>query len=120
VNVKDVKHLPGRPRTDRLDAVWLCKVAERQMLRPSFVPPPAIRQLRDLTRYRVDLLVARTATKQRVEKLLEDALLKLSVVVSDLLGVSGRAIMAALIAGNATPACWPDWPAARCGPRRRA
>jgi transposase len=47
VNAKDVKHLPGRPKTDRLDAVWLCKVAERQMLRPSFVPPPVIRDLRD-------------------------------------------------------------------------
>jgi hypothetical protein len=57
VNAKDVKHLPGRPKTDRLDAVWLCKVAERQMLRPSFVPPPAIRELRDLTRYRVDLVL---------------------------------------------------------------
>jgi len=52
VNAKDVKHLPGRPKTGKLDAVWLCKVAERQMLRPSFVPPPPIRQLRDLTRYR--------------------------------------------------------------------
>jgi transposase len=69
VNAKDVKHLPGRPKTDRLDAVWLCKVAEGQMLRPSFVPPPAIRELRDLTRYRVDLLAERTAEKQRVEKL---------------------------------------------------
>jgi transposase len=104
VNAKDVKHLPGRPKTDRLDAVWLCKVAERQMLRPSFVPPPAIRQLRDLTRYRVDLLAERTAEKQRVEKLLEDALIKLSVVVSDPFGVSGRAIMAALIAGERDPA----------------
>jgi transposase len=100
VNAKDVKHLPGRPKTDRLDAVWLCKVAERQMLRPSFVPPPAIRQLRDLTRYRVDLLETRTAEKQRVEKLLEDALIKLSVVASDPFGVSGRAMMAALIAGE--------------------
>src|SRR4051794_1475077 len=61
VNAHDVKHLPGRPKTDRLDAVWLCKVAERQMLRPSFVPPPAIRQVRDLTPYRVDLVEARTA-----------------------------------------------------------
>ena len=75
VNAGDVKHLPGRPKTDRLDAVWLCKVAERQMLQPSFVPPPPIRILRDLTRYRVDLVTARTAEKQRVEKLLEDALL---------------------------------------------
>jgi transposase len=104
VNAKDVRHLPGRPKTDRLDAVWLCKVAERQMLRPSFVPPPQIRQLRDLTRYRVDLLAARTAEKQRVEKLLEDALIKLTVVVSDPFGVSGRAIMAALIAGERDPA----------------
>ena len=104
VNAHDVKHLPGRPKTDRLDAVWLCKVAERQMLRPSFVPPPAIRQLRDLTRYRVDLVEARTAEKQRVEKLLEDALIKLSVVVSDPFGATGRAIMAALIAGERDPA----------------
>ncbi len=84
--------------------MWLGKVAERQMLRPSFVPPPAIRQLRDLTRYRVDLLAVRTAEKQRVEKLLEDALIKLSVVVSDAFGVSGRAMMAALIAGERDPA----------------
>ena len=103
VNAKDVKHLPGRPKTDRLDAVWLCKVAERQMLRPSFVPPPEIRQLRDLTRYRVDLLTGRTAEKQRVEKLLEDALIKLTTVVSDPFGVSGRAIMAALVAGERDP-----------------
>jgi transposase len=104
VNAKDVKHLPGRPKTDRLDAVWLCKVAERQMLRPSFVPPPAVRQLRDLTRYRVDLIAERTAEKQRAEKLLEDALIKLSAVVSDLFGVSGRSIMTALIAGERDPA----------------
>src|SRR5207237_9596847 len=63
VNARDVKHLPGRPKTDKLDAVWLCKVAERQMLRPSFVPPPPIRRLRDLTRYRVDLVNACTAEK---------------------------------------------------------
>ena len=56
VNARDVKHLPGRPKTDVLDAVWLCKVAERQMLRPSFVPPWPIRRLRDLTRYRIDLV----------------------------------------------------------------
>ena len=52
VNARDVKHLPGRPKTDKLDAVWLCKVAERQMIRPSFVPPPVFRRLRDVTRYR--------------------------------------------------------------------
>ena len=61
VNARDVKHLPGRPKTDRLDAVWLCKVAERQMLRASFVPPAPIRRLRDVTRYRADLVAVRTA-----------------------------------------------------------
>src|SRR5919201_2054621 len=103
VNARDVKHLPGRPKTDTLDAVWLCKLAERQMLRPSFVPPPAIRQLRHLTRYRADLVAARTAEKQRVEKLLEDAQIKLSVVASDIFGVSGRAMLAALVAGERDP-----------------
>src|ERR671910_2152612 len=97
------EHLPGRPKTDTLDAVWLCKLAERQMLRPSFVPPRPIRQLRDVTRYRVDLVAARTAEKQRVEKLLEDAQIKLSVVASDIFGVSGRAMLAALLAGERDP-----------------
>jgi transposase len=103
VNARDVKHLPGRPKTDTLDAVWLCKLAERQMLRPSFVPPRPIRQLRDLTRYRADLVAARTAEKQRVEKLLEDAQIKLSAVASDIFGVSGRAMLAALVAGERDP-----------------
>jgi transposase len=103
VNARDVTHLPGRPKTDRLDAVWLCKVAERQMLRPSFVPPPPIRRLRDLTRYRADLVAIRTADKNRVEKLLEDAQIKLSVVASDIFGVSGRAMLAALVSGERDP-----------------
>jgi transposase len=103
VNARDVRHLPGRPKTDVLDSVWLCKVAERQMLRPSFVPPVPIRQLRDLTRYRVDLIGTRTAEKNRVEKLLEDACIKLSVVASDIFGVSGREMMAALVAGERDP-----------------
>jgi transposase len=103
VNAKDVKHLPGRPKTDKLDAVWLAKVTERQMIRPSFVPPPQIRLLRDLTRYRADLVNTRTAEKNRVEKLLADAQIKLSVVASDIFGVSGREMMAALIAGERDP-----------------
>ena len=104
VNAKDVKHLPGRPKTDRLDAVWLAKVAERQMIRPSFVPPKPIRRLRDLTRYRVALVADASAEKNRVEKLLEDAQIKLSVVASDIFGVSGRDMMKALISGQRDPA----------------
>ena len=104
VNAHDVKHLPGRPKTDRIDAVWLCKLAERQMLRPSFVPPAEIRRLRDLTRYRVDLVITQQSEKNRVEKLLEDAQIKLSVVATDILGASGRAMLAALIAGQRDPA----------------
>jgi len=103
VNAKDVKHLPGRPKTDRLDAVWLCKVAERQMLRPSFVPPVPIRRLRDLTRYRISLVSDQGREKNRVEKLLEDAQIKLSVVASDIFGVSGREMLAALIGGQRNP-----------------
>jgi transposase len=103
VNAKDVKHLPGRPKTDRLDAVWLCKVAERQMLRPSFVPPVPIRRLRDLTRYRIGLVSDQNREKNRVEKLLEDAQIKLSVVASDIFGISGRDMMAALIRGERNP-----------------
>ena len=90
-------------KTDKLDCIWLCKVAERQMIRPSFVPPPPFRKLRDLTRYRADLVAARTAEKNRVEKLLEDAQIKLSVVVSDIFGVSGRDMLAALVAGERNP-----------------
>ena len=73
------------------------------MIRPSFVPPPQIRRLRDVTRYRIDLVGVRTAEKQRAEKLLEDAQIKLSVVASDIFGASGRAMMAALIAGERDP-----------------
>jgi transposase len=103
VNAKDVKHLPGRPKTGKLDCIWLCKVAERQMIRPSFVPPPPVRTPRDLTRYRADLVAARTAEKNRVAKLLEDAQIKLSVVVSDIFGAWGRDMLAALVAGERNP-----------------
>ena len=68
VNARDVKHLPGRPKTDKLDAVWLCKLNERGMLRPSFVPPAQIRRLRDYTRLRADLTAERSRHKQRLEQ----------------------------------------------------
>ncbi len=104
VNAKHFKHLPGRPKTDVLDAVWLARLASKGLLRPSFVPGPDIRRLRSLTRDRADLADQRAANKNRVEKLLEDACVKLSVVASDIFGVSGRAMMEALIAGQRDPA----------------
>jgi len=108
VNAKHFKHLPGRPKTDKLDSQWLARLAGKGLLRPSFVPPPGIRALRDLTRDRADLVDQRTANKNRVEKLLEDACIKLSVVASDIFGVSGRAMMEALIAGQRDPAVLAD------------
>ncbi len=103
VNARDVKNVPGRPKTDKLDAVWLARLAERGMLRPSFIPSRPQRQLRDLTRYRRTLTQERTREKQRAEKLLEDAQIKLSSVISDIFGASGRAMLAALIGGQRNP-----------------
>lgn len=103
VNAREVKNVPGRAKTDKLDSVWLAKLNERGMLRPSFIPPAEIRQLRDYTRLRSDLTAERTRHKQRMEKLLEDALIKLSTVATDIFGVSGRAMIAALIAGHRDP-----------------
>jgi transposase len=103
VNAHQVKNVPGRPKTDKLDSVWLAKLTERGMLRPSFVPPVEIRELRDYTRLRVDLTGERSRHAQRLEKLLEDALIKLSTGATDLMGVSGRAMIEALIAGQRDP-----------------
>jgi len=104
VNARDVKNVPGRAKTDKLDAIWLCKLAERGMLRPSFVPPPWQRELRDLCRYRRTLVQERTREKQRAEKLLEDTQIKLSSVISDIFGKSGRDMLEALISGQRNPA----------------
>jgi transposase len=103
VDARDVKNVPGRPTTDRLDTAWLCKLAERGMLRPSFVPPPWQRELRDLCRYRRILIQERTREKQRAEKLLEDTQIKLSSVISGIFGKSGRDMLEALIAGQRNP-----------------
>jgi transposase len=103
VNAAQVKNVPGRPKTDKLDAVWLAKLAERSMLSPSLVPTEPMRRVRDLARARFDLVEDRTRVKQRIEKLLEDALIKISSVLTDVLGVSGRAMIEALIAGQRSP-----------------
>jgi transposase len=103
VNARDVKNVPGRPKTDKLDAVWLAKLTEKGLLRPSFVPPAEIRRLRDYTRLREDLTRDRTRVWQRLEKLLEDALIKVSSVASTMITLSTRDMIEALIAGVRDP-----------------
>lgn len=98
-----VKALPGRPKTDKRDSVWLAKITEQGSVAGSFVPPEDIRRLRLCTRYRRKLTQMRTAEKERCEKLLEDAHLKLSSVISDIHGVSGRDMLTSIIAGERDP-----------------
>lgn len=102
VNARDAKNVPGR-KTDVSDAGWLAQLGAHGLLRPSFVPPEPIRQLRDLTRTRTAITRERVREVQRVEKVLEDAGVKLSVVVSDITGTTGRAILDAMVAGERDP-----------------
>ena len=102
-NAAQVKALPGLPKTDRADCIWIARITERGMISSSFVPPEPVRRLRTHTRYRRHLTQARTAEKQRAEKLLEDGHLKLSSVISDIHGVSGRDMLNALAAGQRDP-----------------
>jgi transposase len=102
VNAQHVKAVPGR-KTDVKDAAWLAELLQHGLLRASFIPPVAQRELRDLTRYRSTFIRERTTLVNRVQKLLEDANIKLAAVASDIMGVSGRAILAALLAGHAAP-----------------
>jgi transposase len=120
VNARDVKNVPGRPKTDKLDAIWLAKLNERGMLRPSFVPPREIRELRDYTRLRTELIEERSRHKQRLEKLLEDALIKLSTITTDLFGKSGRAMLEALIAGERDPEVLAELALGKLRPKRVA
>jgi transposase len=99
VNPRDVKQVPGR-KTDVADAEWLAQLLQHGLLKSSFIPPVAIRELRDLTRHRTSLLHERTRAVNRIHKVLEDANIKLSAVASDILGVSGRAMLAAIVAGE--------------------
>src|ERR1035437_10106341 len=103
VNARDVKNAPGRPKGDKLDAVWLAKLTERGMLRPSFVPPGEIRQLRDYTRLRAALVQEPTRHWARLEKLLEDALIKVPAVASKIDTLPVRDMIEALIAGERSP-----------------
>lgn len=99
INPRQVKKVPGR-KTDVKDAEWICQLLECGLLASSFVPPEAIRDLRDLTRYRKKLIEERGREVQRVQKVLEDAGIKLASVATDVLGVSGREMLEALIAGE--------------------
>jgi len=101
-NAAHIKAIPRR-KTDVRDAEWIAQLLECGLIRPSFVPPPDIRRLRMLTRYRVQLMGDRTREATRLELMLEDASLKLSVVASSLTTVSARAMLNALIAGERDP-----------------
>lgn len=107
VNARDAKNLPGR-KTDVSDAAWLAQLAAHGLLRASFVPPPPIRVLRDLTRTRTVLARDRAREAQRLEKVLEDAGIKLAAVASDITGVSSRRILAAMVDGQRDPAVLAD------------
>lgn len=102
LNARHMKGVPGR-KTDVKDCEWIAQLVEHGLVRAGFVPPEPIRQLRDLTRYRTEIIRERTREIQRLEKLLEDAGVKLSAVVSDLTGKSARAMLEALIGGERDP-----------------
>ena len=102
LNARHLRNVPGR-KTDVQDAEWICRLVEHGLVRPSFVPPRPLRELRDLTRYRKAKIQERTREVQRLEKVLQDAGIKLSSVASKVLGASGRAMLDALVAGTHDP-----------------
>jgi len=103
VNAAHIKQVPGR-KTDVQDCAWIAQLLECGLLRGSFVPPAPIRELRDLTRYRKVLIQERTREANRLHKVLQDAGVKLASVATDILGVSGRAMLEALVQGTTDPA----------------
>ena len=102
VNAKHIKYVPGR-KTDVKDAQWIAQLLQHGLLKASFVPPTPQRHLRDLVRYRTKLIQDRTQEVNRVQKVLEDANLKLASVVSDVMGLSAREMLSSLIAGQDDP-----------------
>jgi transposase len=103
LNARHLRNVPGR-KTDMADAAWIAQLMEYGLVRPSFVPPPEIRELRNLTRYRKAQIEERGREAQRLDKILQDAGIKLSSIASDILGVSGRSMLAALVEGGNDPA----------------
>jgi hypothetical protein len=102
LGARHMRNLPGRT-TDVADAAWICQLIESGLVRPSFVPPAPIRELRNLTRYRKAQIEERTREGQRLDKILQDAGVKLSRVASDILGQSGRAMLEARVEGTTSP-----------------
>lgn len=102
LNARHLRNVPGR-KTDVADAEWICQLVEHGLVRPSFVPPKPIRELRNLTRYRKAQIEERTREAQRLDKVLQDAGVKLSSVATNILGVSGRAMLTALVEGTRDP-----------------
>jgi transposase len=99
LNARHLRNVPGR-KTDMADAAWIAQLVAHGLVQPSFVPPKPIRELRNLTRYRKAQIQERTRETQRLDKILQDAGIKLSSVASDNLGVSGRAMLTALVGGG--------------------
>ena len=102
VNAQHLKNVPGR-KTDIQDAQWIAQLLQHGLLRPSFIPPAPQRQLRELTRYRTTLVRERARVVNRLHKVLQDANIKLSSVASDIVGVSSRAILEAILSGESSP-----------------
>ena len=102
VNARHLKQVPGR-KSDIGDCQWIAKLLQHGLLKGSFIPPLPQRELRDLTRHRTQLVEEKTHTSNRIEKVLEDANIKLGSVASEVLGVSGRAMIEALIEGEKDP-----------------
>lgn len=116
INAQHMKNVPGR-KTDVADSVWIAQLVEHGLVRPSFVPPEPIRELRDFTRHRRVLVEERTRTIQRLEKVLQDAGIKLTSVASTVLTKSGRAILEAMLAGEEDPATLADLALGRLRPK---
>jgi transposase len=115
LNAAHLDNVPGR-KTDVADAAWIAQLVEHGLVRPSFVPPRPVRELRELTRYPKTQIQERTRETQRLDKVLQDAGIKLSSVATDIIGASGRAMLEAWSPAATTRRCWPHWPRAGSGP----
>src|SRR5215218_2908738 len=118
LNPRHLRNVPGR-KTDVADSAWICQLLEHGLVRASFVPPRPIRELRDLTRYRKAQIEERSREVQRLDKVLQDAGIKLSSVASKTLGLSVRGCSRRWSPAPTTRKCWPSSPAAACGPNCR-